>query len=102
MVEAFYPVLNEGGVMISFSSVAAYTMPQTEEWTDAFEAWNEPDFYDRMLTLAGEAGDEEEEFFRVGLAYALSKRFVIYFTQKMCRDLRRSIAAYCRFLRGVI
>ena len=55
MVEAFYPVLAEGGVMINFSSVAAYTMPQTDEWSQAFEAWNEPDFYDRLLTLAGEA-----------------------------------------------
>ena len=52
MVEAFYPVLTEGGVMINFSSVAAYTMPQTDEWTQAFEAWNEPDFYDRLLALA--------------------------------------------------
>ena len=52
MVEAFYPVLAEGGVMINFSSVAAYTMPQTDEWTQAFEAWNEPDFYDRLLALA--------------------------------------------------
>ena len=50
MVEAFYPALTEGGVMINFSSVAAYTMPQTDEWSQAFEAWNEPDFYDRLLT----------------------------------------------------
>ena len=82
MVETFYPVLAEGGVMINFSSVAAYTMPQTDEWTQAFEAWNEPDFYDRLLVLAGEAEDEEGEFFRAGLAYAMSKKFVIYFTQK--------------------
>ncbi len=58
MVEAFYPVLTEGGVMINFSSVAAYTMPQTDEWTQAFQSWNEPDFYDRLLVLAGEAEDE--------------------------------------------
>lgn len=51
MAEAFYPVLAEGGVMINFSSVAAYTMPQTDEWTQAFEAWNEPDFYDWLLAL---------------------------------------------------
>lgn len=50
MVEAFYLVLVGGGVMINFSSVAAYTMPQTDEWSQAFEAWNEPDFYDRLLT----------------------------------------------------
>lgn len=50
MVEAFYLVLAGGGVMINFSSVAAYTMPQTDEWSQAFETWNEPDFYDRLLT----------------------------------------------------
>ena len=57
-------------------------MPQTSEWTQAFEAWNKPDFYDQLLALAGEAEDEESEFFRTGLAYAMSKKFVIYFTQK--------------------
>lgn len=74
MVEAFYPVLAGDGVMINFASVAAYTMPQTDEWTEAFEAWNEPDFYDRLLALAGEPEDEEGEFFRAGLAYAMSKK----------------------------
>ena len=72
MVEAFYPALTDGGVIINFSSVAAYTMPQTDEWSQAFEAWNEPDFYDRLLAMAGEAEDEEGEFFRAGLAYAMS------------------------------
>ena len=95
MVEAFYPILAEGGVMINFSSVAAYTMPQVDEWTQVFEAWNDPDFYDRMLALAGKAGDEEEEFFRAGLAYAISKRFVIYFTQK---NVARFAQKHCRIL----
>lgn len=95
MVKAFYPVLAEGGVMINFSSVAAYTMPQTEEWTQAFECWDQPDFYDRMLALAGEAEDEESEFFRAGLAYAMSKKFVIYFTQK---NVSRFAEKHCRIL----
>ena len=95
MVKAFYPVLAEGGVMINFSSVAAYTMPQTEEWTQAFESWDQPDFYDRMLALAGEAEDEESEFFRAGLAYAMSKKFVIYFTQK---NVSRFAEKHCRIL----
>ena len=95
MVEAFYPALTEGGVMINFSSVAAYIMPQTDERTQAFEAWNEPDFYDRLLALAGEAEDEEGEFFRAGLAYAMSKKFVIYFTQK---NVARFAEKHCRIL----
>ena len=95
MVEAFYPVLAEGGMMINFSSVAAYTMPQTDEWTQAFEAWNEPDFYDRLLALAGETEGEEGEFFRAGLAYAMSKKFVICFTQK---NVSRFAEKHCRIL----
>ena len=95
MVEAFYPVLAEGGVMINFSSVAAYTMPQTDEWTQAFEIWDRPDFFGRMLALAGEAEDEEGEFFRAGLAYALSKKFVIYFTQK---NVARFAEKHCHIL----
>ena len=50
MVEAFYPVLDESGVMINFSSVAAYTM---------------------------------------------SKKFVIYFTQK---NVARFAEKHCRIL----
>ena len=50
MVEAFYPVLAEGGVMINFSSVAAY---------------------------------------------AMSKKFVIYFTQK---NVARFAEKHCRIL----
>ena len=50
MVEAFYPVLADGGVMINFSSVAAYTM---------------------------------------------SKKFVIYFTQK---NVARFVEKHCRIL----
>ena len=48
-----------------------------------------------MLSLAGEAEDEEGEFFRAGLAYALSKKFVIYFTQK---NVARFAEKHCRIL----
>ena len=48
-----------------------------------------------LLALAGEAEDEESEFFRAGLAYALSKKFVIYFTQK---NVVRFAQKHCRIL----
>ncbi len=101
MVEAFYPVLAEGGVMINFSSVAAYTMPQTDEWTQAFEAWNEPDFVTGCW-CTGKRRTRRAEFFRAGLAYAMSKKFVIYFTQKnvsrfaaSCRSRPAAISRPC-------
>ena len=45
--------------------------------------------------MAGEAEDEEGEFFRAGLAYAMSKKFVIYFTQK---NVARFAEKHCRIL----
>ena len=45
--------------------------------------------------MAGEAEDEEGEFFRAGLAYAMSKKFVIYFTQK---NVSRFAEKHCRIL----
>ena len=45
---------------------------------------------DRIVVL-----DEEGEFFRAGLAYAMSKKFVIYFTQK---NVVHFAQKYCRIL----
>lgn len=49
----------------------------------------------RCWPMAGEAEDEEGEFFRAGLAYAMSKKFVIYFTQK---NVSRFAEKHCRIL----
>ena len=71
MVEAFYPVLTEGGVMINFP----------------------PSLMARTNGRRGRGG----EFFRAGLAYAMSKKFVIYFTQKnVARFAEKARAASCR------
>ena len=48
-----------------------------------------------MLALAGETEDEEGEFFRAGPAYAMSKKIVIYFTQK---NVARFAEKHCRIL----
>ncbi|MDO4546328.1 MAG: SDR family oxidoreductase [Bacillota bacterium] len=79
MVRAFYPIMAGGGAMINFGSVAAYTMEQDPAWTEVFEAWDEPDFYDRLLALL--APYEFDEFVKDGTAYVISKRFAMYFSQ---------------------
>ena len=61
MVEAFQDKIAEGGVMIVFGSSAAWTLdPPGEKEEDA---------------------DEDDEFFRAGQAYALTKRFVCEFAR---------------------
>lgn len=78
-VKAFYPVIAEGGVMINFGSVAAYTMEQDPAWTEIFMQWNEPDFYDRLVELVKPF--DFDEFVMDGTAYVVSKRFAMYFSQ---------------------
>lgn len=78
-VKAFYPVIAEGGVMINFGSVAAYTMEQDTAWTKVFEQWNEPDFYDRLVELVKPY--DFDEFIMDGTAYVVSKRFAMYFSK---------------------
>lgn len=89
MTEAFLPVMAEGGVMINFGSSAAFSMDPPQEWLDAYACWNKPVFFDMLLDIVGEKeedGDEDDEFFRAGQAYALTKRFVVEFSRaNTCR-----------------
>jgi NAD(P)-dependent dehydrogenase (short-subunit alcohol dehydrogenase family) len=95
VAEEFFPVVAEGGVMINFSSSSAYSMDPPQEWFDVFKLWDSPEFFDAMVALAGEKeedADEDDEFFRAGIAYACSKRFVISFTQQnTCRFMGRGV-----------
>ncbi len=80
MTNAFYPVIAEGGVMINFASLAAYTMEAPDEWYDVFDECNESDFLAKLKELTEPfTGDE---FTCAGVAYCISKRFVIYYSQK--------------------
>ena len=84
MVQAFYPLIAEGGVMIVFGSSAAFAMEPAQSSFDAYTKWDQPDFYDVLHEIVGdkdEDGDEYDEFFRSGQAYALTKRFVVEFAK---------------------
>lgn len=93
LVNAFYPVMAEGCVMINFASMAAYTMEPTEEWNNAFNAWKSADFNKLLMELTEPFRDDD--FFRDGVAYCISKRFVINFTQK---NVLRFAKKDCRIL----
>lgn len=80
LTNAFYPVFSEGAVMINFASVAAYTIEASDEWYEAFDACEAPDFYESLKLLI--APFSEDDFVYSGIAYCLSKRFAIYLSQK--------------------
>lgn len=93
LVNAFYPVIAPHGVMINFASMAAYTMEAPKEWYEVYDALDAPDLYERFQSLAKSLGDDD--FFGGGIAYCISKRFVIYFTQK---NVLRFAKKGCRIL----
>ena len=80
ITNAFYPVMAEGGVLINFGSVAAYTIEAPEEWYEVFDNCGDADFYSQLKALTEPFKDDE--FSCAGIAYTISKRFVIYYTQK--------------------
>ena len=80
LTNAFYPILAEGGVLINFGSVAAYTIEAPDEWYEIFDECEDAGFYDKLKELT--APFQDDEFSCAGIAYTISKRFVIYYTQK--------------------
>lgn len=93
MVKHFYPIIASGGVMINFASMAAYTIEAPDEWYDIYEAWDAEDFHCKLMELT--TPYEDNAFFRDGIAYCISKRFVINFTQK---NVLRFAEKECRML----
>lgn len=74
MTDAFYPVLEEGGSMVLFTSSAAYLMPAVPESMQQifFSVKDEPEqLFDRLLTIAPDPGR----------AYMFSKLFVMFYVR---------------------
>ncbi len=94
MTEAFVSILAEGGVIINFSSMAAHLRPRSEEWTKVFEAWNEPDFFERLQAITAPVAAYDPDNV-AGMAYVVSKQFVIYYSQKYVELLAKK---GCRIL----
>ena len=66
------------------------------DWLPVFDAWDRPEFYEKLLAFGGpESTDPEDEFLRAGLLYTISKKFVIQFSQ---RNVARFAKKGCRIL----
>lgn len=93
VTNAFYPRIAEGGVMINFASLAAYSMEAPDEWYEVFDECDSPDFPNKLLELTSPF--QGDAFVCAGVAYCISKRFVIYYSQK---NTVRFAAKGCRIL----
>lgn len=80
VTNAFYPRLAEGGVQVNFASLAAYTMEAPDEWYETFDECDSPDLFEKLMELTAPFGGDA--FISAGIAYCISKRFVIYYSQK--------------------
>lgn len=80
MTEMFFPILAEGGVMINFASLAAHTIEAPDDWFEVFDTYSDPDFYSKLQEQIEPFNSDA--FACAGMAYCLSKRFVIYYSQK--------------------
>ena len=89
----FIRLLAEGRRDDQFSSVAAYTMSQTDEWTQAFEAWNEPDFMTGYCT-GRRSGGRGGRVLPCGSRLRHVQEVVIYLAKNVAR-FRKSTAASC-------
>ena len=100
MTETFFPLLAEGGVMINFASLAAHTIEAPDEWFEVFDGYSDAAFYSNLQEQIEPFNSDA--FACAGMAYCLSKRFVIYysqkntvrFAQKGCRILSISPGSY--------
>lgn len=93
MVKHFFPIMASGGVVINFASMAAYTIEAPDEWYDTYDSWDSEDFHNKLMELT--TPFDGNDFFRDGIAYCISKRFVINFTQK---NVLRFAEKGCRVL----
>lgn len=101
MVNAFYPLLASGGVLICFSSTAGYTFDTTPEFApllpvvhQLYGQWRESDFTEKMKGFLTDTMQLPPEA-QAGMAYCLSKNFVRYF---VCANTKRFAQKECRIL----
>lgn len=98
-VEAFYPVIVEGGVMVLFSSEGRYNLSYADNdgQRHIFNQWRDPEkFISSMSTIIPEGK------YQVSLAYCVAKEFVAWFTkvnvtrfgEKGCRIVSVSPGSY--------
>jgi len=79
--QEFAKVMTEGGVIVDVSSNSAYMIPGmlASEKTFALSETNEEEFLKKILKMPKMLKDEYKSS---GLAYGLSKKFVIWYAQK--------------------
>lgn len=88
--EAFLPLAHAGFAIVNVASMAAHMLPETVIPTDSFgyALANQNVFMDKMMSACNAAPDEA----RPGLAYSLSKSFVVWYCKSQAARFGRQSA----------
>lgn len=81
----FYKYMNEGGVIVDIASSSAYQAPKMLVKHQIYEEaeYKEDAFVKHMTSEAGFAPDD---YNKSGLAYVLSKNFIVWYAQKCAHE----------------
>lgn len=101
MVNAFYPLLAKGGVMVCFGSKASYSFetnakmaPLAPLVSELYSHWDEPDFADQMKAFVVNVMQVPQQAL-AGSAYVVTKNFTRYFAKM---NVKRFAEKGCRIL----
>jgi len=74
--QIFFPLMKEGGIIINISSIAAHMYGMNDGITKLVDNANSPDLLKMVMDFQPDDG----------LAYSVSKRFVIEYTKRCCDE----------------
>jgi len=99
--QEFFKRMHEGGVIVDVSSNSAYLLPGflANKRTFALAETDENMFLKKMLRMSGMIKDEYKSS---GLAYGLSKKFVIWYAAKCAFEYGASKIRVCSLSPGLI
>ena len=81
----FYKYMNEGGVIVDVASSSAYQAPKLLVKHQIYEkAEYEEDDFVKLMT--GEANLMPDDYNKAGMAYVMSKNFVVWYAQKCAHE----------------
>lgn len=99
--QEFFRVMKKGSVIVDISSNSAYVLPKflISKKTFALAESNEEMFIKKSLKISSVA---KGDYARAGLAYALSKNFVIWYAQKCAFEYGEKGIRVCSLSPGLI
>lgn len=86
VIDAFYPLMQNGSTMITITSVAGYSHPINEDNENIFANPHDPAFIDKLMGIVSNIDSDVVEDFgysmQAGIAYSASKSFSMYYSRR--------------------